>query len=93
MPTRREVSVFRTARLTDNAIWKIGSDIATVRHRTLYARGDTQVSEIRRVGLDVQGLEPPPRHANIVGWPEHDKARDKLLALQIAALATLVLNR
>jgi hypothetical protein len=34
--------------------------------------------------------EPPLHHANIVGWPDNDKPRQKLIALQLAAVATLV---
>ena len=92
MPNRGEVSVFRTDRLTDSAIWEIGSDVATKSKRTLYARGDTKAHEVRKVGLDILAEEPPLRHANLVGWPEGDKPRQKLIALQIAAGATLVLK-
>jgi hypothetical protein len=92
MPSKGEVSVFRVDRLTGPQIWKIGTEISEERHRTLYARGDTRAREVRKVGLDVSPMEPPPRHANIVGWPENDKPRQKLIALQVAAAATLVLS-
>ncbi len=92
MPSRGEVSVFRIDRLTESAIWKIGGDVASKSERTLYGRGDTRAHELRKVGLDILPEEPPPRHANVVGWPEHDKPRQKLIALQIAAVATLVLE-
>ncbi|MBA3571956.1 MAG: hypothetical protein H0W34_08300 [Pyrinomonadaceae bacterium] len=92
MPKEGEVSVFRVDRLTAVQIWKIGDEIADERNRTLYARGDIQAREVTGNGLDILSEEPPPRHANIVGWPENDKPRQKLIALQIAALATLVLK-
>jgi hypothetical protein len=92
MPTQGEVSVFRVDGLSVQQIWGIGTDIAEKRHRTLYARGDTNAREVRQTGLDVSRMEPPPRHANIVGWPENDKPRQKLIALQLAAAAKLVLK-
>lgn len=93
MPSRGQVSVFRVDQLTESAIWEIGSDIARNRERTLYARGDTKANEVRKAGLDILPDEPPPRHANLVGWPKNDKSRQKLIALEVAAVATLVLKQ
>lgn len=100
MPSRGEVSVFRIDGLDEGAVWKIGSNVALKREQTLHARGDTKADEIRairadeirKVRLDIVPHEPPRRHANIVGWPENDKPRQKIIALQIAAIAKLVLN-
>ncbi len=92
MPSRGEVSVFRINGLSEIAIWEIGSDIARKRDRTLYARGDTKAFDVMKLGLEILPDEPPPRHADLVGWPENDKPRQKLIALQIAAVATLILN-
>lgn len=92
MPRQGEVSVFRTEGLREPQIWSIGSEIAQSAKRTLHARGDTVVHEVRQIGLDILKAEPPPRHANIVSWPENDKPRQKLIALQLAAAATLVLS-
>ena len=92
MPSRGEVSVFRVDGLIAAQIWKIGGEIAKERDRTLYARGDIRAREVRRTGLDILPAEPPPRHANIIGWPENDKPRQKILALQLAAAATLSLK-
>ena len=92
MPSRGEVSVFRINGLDETAIWDIGCGIAKTRERTLYARGDTKAIEVRRLGLEILPREPPPCHANIVGWPEGDKPRQKLIALQVAAVASLVLR-
>ncbi len=49
---------------------------------------------IREQGIDVVATEPPPRHANIVGWPVNadpdlQKAQRKELALAIAAQSVL----
>jgi hypothetical protein len=92
MPSRGEVSVFRINGLSEIAIWEIGSDIARKRDRTLHARGDTKASDVMKLALEILPNEPPPRHAALVGWPENDKARQKLIALQVAAVATLVLK-
>jgi hypothetical protein len=92
MPNRGQVSVFRIDGLTESAIWEIGDDIATKRDRTLYARGDTKAHQVRKAGLDISPNEPPPRHANLLGWPENDKGGHKLIALQLAAVATFVLR-
>jgi hypothetical protein len=93
MPSRGEVSVFRIDGLDQASIWEIGSDIAKKRKRTLYARGDTKAEDVREVGLNIRPDEPPPCHANIVDWPpDNEKPRQKLIALQLAATATLVLK-
>ena len=54
------------------------------------------VAQVLDLGLPVLASEPPPRHANIVGWPRHtdperQKADRKLLAMTIAASARLLL--
>ncbi|HLA11413.1 MAG TPA: hypothetical protein VJ023_12575 [Pyrinomonadaceae bacterium] len=92
MPSYGAVSVFRIDALGQAAIWEIGSDLGRKRERTLYARGDTKAHDARELGLDIRPDEPPPRHANLIGWPENDKPRQKVIALQIAAAATLVLK-
>jgi hypothetical protein len=92
MPSRGEVSVFRVDGLSEAAIWGIGNDVAKKRERTLYARSDTRALDVTKLGVKVVPSEPPPRHANLVGWPENDKPRQKLIALQIAAVATLLLK-
>lgn len=50
---------------------------------------------IREQGIDVVAAEPPPRHANIVGWPVNadpdlQKAQRKEVALAIAAQSVLL---
>ncbi len=90
MPHQGEVLVFRIDGLRASQIWVIGNEIADKRARTLYARSDIAARVVRMNGLDVLPAEPPPRHANIVGWPETDKSRQMLIALQLAAVATLV---
>lgn len=92
MPSSGEVSVFRIDGLSAAKVWEIGDEIAVKRGRTLYAHGDIKASEVASAGLTTVPSEPPPRHANIEGWPVSDKPRQKLIALQLAAVATLVLK-
>lgn len=93
MPSRGEVSVFRIDGLDQASIWEIGSDVARKRERTLYVRCDTKADQVRKASLDMRSDEPPLRHANIIGWPENDKPRQKVIALQLASAAILVLNQ
>lgn len=53
------------------------------------------VAQVLESKLDVVPSEPPPRHADLMGWPVHSdperqKADRKLVAMQLAAVATLV---
>lgn len=55
-------------------------------------------ADVRALALDVLAVEPPRRHANVVGWPtesdaELQKSRWKSLALAIAANSLLILKR
>lgn len=87
----RTTSVFRTAGLTDAAIWLIGQQhVAGPSNRRLYGRGDLRVRMVLRVGLRVTADDSPPRHAAIVGWPE-EKDAQLSLAQQLATTATLQL--
>jgi hypothetical protein len=44
------------------------------------------------VGLGVLPDEPPPRHAEIVGWPRDDKPQQLEMAKLLAAATRLVLH-
>ncbi|HRI43682.1 MAG TPA: hypothetical protein PLL78_07380 [Fimbriimonadaceae bacterium] len=57
-----------------------------------YGAATLLASEVRTIGLDVLAEEPPPRHANILGWPtstdeDEQKAQRKLRALELASKA------
>lgn len=63
----------------------------------VYGAAICVAADVRRAGLDVIAAEPPPRHANIVGWPvatdpAEQKARQKELALVIASQCVIVLR-
>ena len=92
-PSRKDnsTSVFRVLNLSEIEIWSIREEVELQLDRTLYARADVIVRNITKFGLGVNPDEPPPRHANIQGWPDV-KSERMSLAQQIAAEATLYMN-
>jgi hypothetical protein len=56
--------------------------------KTLYGRGDVLASVVGNSNLTIIPDDDPPRHANIVDWPE-DKSAQKLLAIELAKQTTL----
>ena len=91
MPGRQKaVSVFRQSGLPEEAIWELGmSHFAIPRNKQLLGRAVIIVRDVSSQELSVESAEPPPRHANILGWPdEHEKQKEK--ALELAAHATFV---
>ena len=87
-PASGGTSVFRTSGLVETDIWAIGQGISTQRSQQLHARGDLFSSDVLSVSLAVEPSEPPPRHANITGWPQ-EKDLIKLKAMELADKATL----
>jgi hypothetical protein len=64
--------------------------------RTLHGAAICKAAVVRSARLDVTSDEPPPRHANIVGWPVNadaslQKAAQIERALEIASMCTLIL--
>ena len=75
----RETSVFRISGVSEEQIWHIASEVATIRNKQLFGRADILASKVFSKELQVVPKEPPPKHANIVGWPD-----DPSLTLSIA---------
>jgi hypothetical protein len=90
-PADGRLSVFDTHRASESTIWRIGMSIATERNQNLHARADILSSAVSRQGsLRVVRDEPPFRHRNIIGWPPENQKEDRILiAMELAALATL----
>ena len=94
-PTNHETSVFRHASQPSESLWRIGAD-HLAGARKLYGAAIFKAVHVRAALLDVVAQEPPPRHANIVGWPrsqsdpELEKAKQKERAVLIAQHAELV---
>lgn len=86
-----QTSVFRTLGLTQPEIWHIGLEIGSLRGRTLRGRADILVGVVLDSGLTIDPDNTPPRHANIVGWPE-EKHEQLMLAMELAESATLHLR-
>ena len=87
-PEDRRLSVFRIAGLQDVEIWEIGERL---RSQTLLARADIEPALVKTIGLGIEADEVPPRHANIIGWPEEESAI-KLKAMELAKEAELQLK-
>lgn len=93
-PRNGETSVFRYAEQVAESLHAIGESVA--RHRGLQLHGTSLVlaQAVFDASLRVVAAEPPPRHANIVGWPAIDsdpalqKASQKERAMLIAQAAS-----
>ena len=58
--------------------------------RRIHGRGDLTADDVVAAGpLAVDFDDTPPRHANVVGWPQ-DRAGQKVLAQALAAAAMSV---
>lgn len=72
MPNNKDgaTSVFRTSGISDDDIWSLGD-----RHiqKQILCRGDIAASKVTDKGLEVVPDDNPERHANILGWADHDE--------------------
>ena len=99
LPSRLDgkTSVFRHTGDPAEELWTIGCRELSG-EVTVYGAGIIVASDIRRAGLDVSASEPPPRHANIEGWPTEDdpdltKAAQREAAKALAERAVLLLRQ
>jgi hypothetical protein len=96
VPHKGERSVFRHGAEPRQILWQIAHTYGVALNRTLHGAAIVKARRVRDVQLDVEASEPPPRHANIIGWkwseddPDFGKAEQKEQALQIAEYAELV---
>lgn len=91
-PDRLDLSVFRIEELEDEEIWDIGEKhVANPRGKQLYGAGKIAASSFQKHRLDVVSNEPPPRHADILNWPQAKEAQ-KAIALELASEAILALK-
>jgi hypothetical protein len=86
-PLDAETSVFRHGRNPSESLWRIGDDLVAG-GRTLRGAAIFKAMHVRAALLDLISQEPPPRHANIVGWPESqsDPQMQKAERIERAAL-------
>lgn len=86
-PPSLRLSVFRIDELTLEEVWEIGQ----VNVVNIYGFADIKASAVYEKNLDTDPDNNPPRHADIVGWPQ-EKSERKLIAQELAAKATLRLR-
>ena len=93
-PPDLKLSVFRVNGLTKKEIWELGEREVVQKQstsKTLYGRADVKASKVWDVNLRIDPNDIPPRHADLIGWPEEKSAR-KLIALELAEQAALELK-
>jgi hypothetical protein len=77
-------SVFRVFGLDQTEIWHLGDQhVAPFRGKPILGRAELLVHDVKRVGLDIEPDDEPPRHAAIVGWPAEKDAK-KIRAMELA---------
>ncbi len=85
MPRNGETSVFRYEPDAEGEIWETAEQIVQEGRRT-HGVAFIQALDVRNISLDVHSKEPPPRHADILGWPEGVDAMSKAQQKEFAAL-------
>lgn len=93
-----ELSVTRHRDATQDEVWGAGRSVAESQQRTLHGRGDVAATAFLRQELCIEAapvlghatLPDNPNHANVMGWPKDDRGRQRLIAVEIAAQASLV---
>lgn len=84
-PTKRfELSVFDVSGLLFEEILQLGIDVAKKQSppRRLHGWGEIDVAAVHKAGLQIERDDDPPRHANIVGWPDEvSKMHEKQVLL------------
>lgn len=87
-PQNGETSVFRTSGITEQNTWEIGDrEVADRRAKPILGRADILARDIMSRNLQIKPSEPPPRHANIIGWPD-EKSKQLQIAVELAADAS-----
>lgn len=86
-------SVIRHGAAPVDALWQVAE--AVIGSPVTHGAAICKAAVIRAERLDVVADEPPPRHANITGWPvnadpELQKAQQKEIALAIASRSVLI---
>ncbi len=93
-PADLKLSVFRTDKLSELQIWKIGEKRVARKAKppkNIHGRADIKAKKVVKTGLRIAPDNVPPRHANIVDWPD-EKSERLEIALELAANASLELR-
>ncbi len=94
MPRDGETSVFRVGTMGDDELWETGEKhLDLPKGRQIHGVAFVSTRNVWTSGLDIEAKEPPPRHANIIGWQTDGtalaKARNKELSARLAQQAEL----
>ena len=90
-PVNMDLSVFRIDKLPESKIWKIGEDEIIKRSaqfRNIHGRADIVALNVFKAGLQIFPDNIPPRHANIINWP-NEKSKRMEIAHELAAVSSL----
>ena len=91
-PPNLRLSVFRIDGLILEEVWEIGRvNVAPLPGKDVYGFANIMASAVYKTHLDVDPDNNPPRHADIVQWPQ-EKSERKSIAQELAAKATLRLR-
>lgn len=88
--------VFRHPEEPKEAVRELGLVVLGNRPNKLHGAAVVSAKSVRQASLEIEGDEPPVRHALILGWamvdtdPETQKARNMDLAIALAAAAKFV---
>ena len=92
MPHHMELSVFGIDYLSEEQIWNLGAENLSLNiNQPIKGRDEILAEFVNKNGLQLVKDNNPPRHANIIGWPQA-KHEQKLIAEKLALKAILVLN-
>lgn len=91
-PPNCKLSVFRVAGLALQEACQIGQQqvIGGMLGRRLHGFAEIEAWSFQYQSLTILPDNDPPRHASVVGWPA-EKERQKLIAIELAASASLVM--
>jgi hypothetical protein len=93
-PPDLNLSVYQITSLPEDEIWTLGRNVLQVHPQPrLYGRADVRVEAVQEQKLKAIRDDDPPRHVNVVGWPNYADGKDlmKSLAQQLAKSAKLYL--
>ena len=92
--SRGELSVFGIDNLTGPAIRRMGLDVVRRRAdaKRLYGWAWVEETAVQNPGLRVVRDDMPPRHANMVGWPDNADDRRAVVVNLARASRAVVLD-
>ena len=91
-PNRRlELSVFQVSGFSCNRIEDLGVGVVKDHPKStrLYGWGEVNENVVLETGLQIDYDNIPPRHANIIDWPQ-DSAERKLIQISLASQSTAI---